>query len=110
MVQVGVSDYVSSFTLEQQAHNKGYTDPDMKGHPAEGSCCIVGEDDILVSGIDMSAVCNEMNKLGLAVTTEVSFLDCGRLVWRNQIVQILGQKLLIGQFNVFAACQTVWIY
>ena len=73
-----MSDYVRKFTLEQQAHNKGYTDLDIKGCPAEGSCCIVGEEDILVSGIDMVTISEEMNKMGLDVKTEVSYLDCGR--------------------------------
>lgn len=75
---MGVSDYVSKLTLEQQAHNNGYSMLDVKGFPAENSCCIVGEEDILASGIDMVAVCQMMNKPDLYVETQVSYLDCGR--------------------------------
>ena len=73
-----MSEYVSKFTLEQHAHNNGYTTLDVKGCPAVGSCCIVGEADILVSGIDMAVVCEQMSKANIAMETDVSYLDCGR--------------------------------
>ena len=80
-VGVGVSDYVNKFTLEQHAHNHGYTNQDVKGCPAENSCCILGEKDILVSGIDMVKIRDTLNNSDdVTVETQVSYLDCGRYI------------------------------
>ena len=83
-----MSDYVSKFTLEQHAHNHGYTTQDVKGCPAENTCCIVGEEDILVSGIDMVEISDLLNDAGVSVETQVSYLDCGRYSMKSKILYI----------------------
>ena len=77
VVHVGVSGYANELTIEQQAHNHGYERLDVKGCTADDLCCVAGADEILIAGIDMKTVCEDVNNSGSKAKAEISF-DPGR--------------------------------
>ncbi|XP_059148997.1 pyroglutamyl-peptidase 1-like [Physella acuta] len=78
MVHVGVSSVANELTLEQRAHNDGYSRDDVHGQVPPSNMCVDGScEDIIVSGINMSLVCEEVNHSSLKVCSVVS-QDPGR--------------------------------
>lgn len=77
VVHVGVSGIAKELTLEQCAHNDGYDKLDMKGSLPRGQCCIDDAPQCLVSNIDMSKVCESVNRSDCGVCCIVS-TDPGR--------------------------------
>lgn len=78
MVHVGVSSIASQVTLEQQAHNDGYTKEDFEGSkPASALCIDECCDSTIVSGLNMTQVCESVNQSGRVATAVVSH-DPGR--------------------------------
>ena len=78
MVHVGVSGVASEITLEQQAHNDGYSRHDVEGClPHEQVCVSDTCADVIVSGISMDHICNKVNQSGVKTLTVVSH-DPGR--------------------------------
>ncbi|CAG5125540.1 unnamed protein product, partial [Candidula unifasciata] len=73
MVHVGVSGVANELTLEQQAHNDGYNRDDVQGMVPSTRMCVDGScHDIIVSGINMSVVCEEVNAANHKVSSVVS--------------------------------------
>ena len=72
-----MSGYANELTIEQQAHNNGYERLDVKGCTADDLCCVAGADEILIAGIDMKTVCEDVNNSGSKAKAEISF-DPGR--------------------------------
>ncbi|BFZ02553.1 hypothetical protein BsWGS_05592 [Bradybaena similaris] len=78
IVHVGVSGVANELTLEQQAHNDGYNRNDVQERVPHKSMCVDGScHDIIVSGINMSLVCEEVNAANHKVSSVVSH-DAGR--------------------------------
>lgn len=77
VVHVGVSNLARGITLEQQAHNDGYTRPDIKLRVADNACCVPGADNCLMSRLDMAQVCEKVNQSKAEIKAEVSH-DPGR--------------------------------
>uniref|UniRef100_A0A0B6ZNE1 Pyroglutamyl-peptidase I n=1 Tax=Arion vulgaris TaxID=1028688 RepID=A0A0B6ZNE1_9EUPU len=78
MVHVGVSGVAHKLTLEQQAHNDGYDRCDMQGMvPTTRLCVDESCHHLIVSSIDMSLVCKDVNEANLKVSSVVSH-DPGR--------------------------------
>ncbi|XP_055880433.1 pyroglutamyl-peptidase 1-like isoform X1 [Biomphalaria glabrata] len=78
MVHVGVSGVATEITLEQRAHNDGYTRDDVQGlFPLTQKCVDDCCENIIVSSIDMNLVCEAVNNNNLRVTSVVS-QDPGR--------------------------------
>ena len=63
--------------MEQQAHNGGYTRLDVKGCTADACCCVDGADDVIIAGLDMKTVCDDVNCSGSKAKAEISH-DPGR--------------------------------
>ena len=74
---MGVSGFATELTIEQQAHNHGYERLDVKGCTADNSCCIMGADDVIIAGMDMKTVCEDVNNSGTKTKAEISY-DPGR--------------------------------
>jgi len=79
VVHVGVSGIAKELTLEQLAHNDGYDKLDIHSCRPESRCCHQGAQPFLMSGIDMSRVCDAVKQSGCGVDAVLSF-DPGRLV------------------------------
>lgn len=79
VIHVGVSKEAKAITLEQQAHNDGYTRLDVNQMCPSNQCCVDGANDCLKSDIDMDLVCGDVNNSGIEAKAVVS-LDPGRLV------------------------------
>jgi len=79
VVHVGVSGIAKELTLEQLAHNDGYDKLDIHGSRPESRCCHQGAPAFLMSGIDMSRVCDAVKQSGCGVDAVLSF-DPGRSV------------------------------
>uniref|UniRef100_A0A0B6YKG2 Pyroglutamyl-peptidase I n=1 Tax=Arion vulgaris TaxID=1028688 RepID=A0A0B6YKG2_9EUPU len=78
MVHVGVSGVANELTLEQQAHNDGYDRNDVQGMVPSSRMCVDGScHNTIVSGINMSLVCEEVNATAHKVSSVVSH-DAGR--------------------------------
>ena len=77
VVHVGVSSFASELTIEQQAHNDGYDRLDVKGCTADSCCCVEGADNVLVAGLNMKTVCDDVNCSGSKAKAEISH-DPGR--------------------------------
>jgi len=77
MVHVGVSGIAQELTLEQQAHNEGYSIVDIKGCVPGNGCCIEGAPHKMVTSINMNVVCEVVNKSNCGVNAVVS-KDPGR--------------------------------
>ena len=77
VVHVGVSSFATELTIEQQAHNDGYSRLDVKGCVADGGCCVDGEDEVIVAGLDMKTVCEDVNCSETKANAEISH-DPGR--------------------------------
>jgi len=78
VVHVGVSGIAKELTLEQLAHNDGYDKLDVHGVRPESRCCHQGAPAFLMSGIDMSRVCDAVKESDCGVDAVLSF-DPGRL-------------------------------
>jgi len=79
-VHVGVSGIAKELTLEQLAHNDGYDKLDIHGSRPETRCCQQGAPAFLMSGIDMSRVCDAVKQSACGVDAVLSF-DPGRSVY-----------------------------
>lgn len=79
VVHVGVSGIAKELTLEQLAHNDGYDKLDIHSSRPESRCCHQGAPAFLMSGIDMSRVCDAVKQSGCGVDAVLSF-DPGRSV------------------------------
>ena len=79
MVHIGVSGIAKELTLEQLAHNDGYDKLDVHGLRPESRCCHQGAPAFLMSGIDMSCICDAVKQSGCGVDAVLSF-DPGRSV------------------------------
>lgn len=77
VIHVGVSKEAKAITLEQQAHNDGYTRLDVNQMCPSNQCCVDGANDCLKSDIDMDLVCGDVNNSGIEAKAVVS-LDPGR--------------------------------
>ncbi|KAH9519099.1 Pyroglutamyl-peptidase 1 [Bulinus truncatus] len=78
MVHVGVSGVATELTLEQRAHNDGYTRDDVQGMIPHTQRCVDDFcENVIVSGIDMNQVCVAVNSTQHKVTSVVS-QDPGR--------------------------------
>ncbi|XP_072050736.1 pyroglutamyl-peptidase 1-like [Amphiura filiformis] len=77
VVHVGVSGIATELTLEQQAHNSGYDKPDVKLMVPSTACCISDGPDCMLSHINMSLVCEEVNQSDCCVKAVVSY-NAGR--------------------------------
>ncbi|CAL1528455.1 unnamed protein product [Lymnaea stagnalis] len=78
MVHVGVSGVANELTLEQRAHNDGYNRDDVEGLVPPSQMCVDNCcENVLISGIDMSLVCQEVNEADQKVSSVVS-QDPGR--------------------------------
>lgn len=77
VVHIGVSGVASQITLEQRAHNNDYKKEDVNGKVANGLVCVPGAKDCIISELDMSFVCEEVNQSGTKVKAVVSN-DAGR--------------------------------
>ena len=73
-----MSGIAKELTLEQLAHNDGYDKLDVDGLRPESRCCHQGAPAFLMSGIDMSRVCDAVRESGCGVDAVLSF-DPGRL-------------------------------
>jgi len=73
-----VSGIAKELTLEQLAHNDGYDKLDIHSLRPETRCCHQGAPAFLMSGIDMSRVCDAVKESGCGVEAVLSF-DPGRL-------------------------------
>ena len=74
-----MSGIAKELTLEQLAHNDGYDKLDINGSRPESRCCHQGAPAFLMSGIDMSRVCDAVKESSCGVDAVLSF-DPGRLV------------------------------
>jgi len=79
VVHIGVSGIAKELTLEQLAHNDGYDKLDIHGSRPESRCCHQGAPPFLMSGIDMSRVCDAVKQSSCGVDAVLSF-DPGRLM------------------------------
>ena len=70
----------SLITLEQRAHNTDYKKVDVKGCIANGSVCVPGANDCIISELNMNCISEEVNISGSKVKAVVSN-DAGRFVW-----------------------------
>lgn len=77
VVHVGVSGMANKITVEQRGNNTGYERMDVKGQRPKKKCCINDGEECILSGIDMSQVCDEINKAENELEAEVSH-DAGR--------------------------------
>ena len=82
VVHVGVSSFASELTIEQQAHNDRYDRLDVKGCTADSCCCVEGADTIIVAGLNMKSVCDDVNCSGSKAKAEISH-DAGRYNLRH---------------------------
>lgn len=67
----------NKITIEQNGNNTGYERMDVKGQRPKKKCCINDGEECILSGIDMSQVCDEINKAENELEAEVSH-DAGR--------------------------------
>lgn len=72
-----MSKEAKAITLEQQAHNDGYSRLDINETCPSNNCCVDGANDCLTSGIDMEKVCGDVNNSGIDAKAVVSH-DPGR--------------------------------
>uniref|UniRef100_A0A669D2E1 Pyroglutamyl-peptidase I n=1 Tax=Oreochromis niloticus TaxID=8128 RepID=A0A669D2E1_ORENI len=77
VVHVGVSGLATTVTLEQCAHNKGYTRPDNCSFCPYSQCCVVNGPDCIKSILDMDTICKRVNDAGIGITVSTSE-DAGR--------------------------------
>ena len=77
VVHVGVSGVAKEITIEQQAHNDGYSRKDVQGQEAEDTCCEPGADNCIIAGLNMEDVCKDVNCSGVKAKAVISH-DAGR--------------------------------
>jgi pyroglutamyl-peptidase len=77
VIHVGVSGIAKAITIEQTAHNCGYSSTDVMDSIPEGNVCIVDGCDVMDSGFEMRDVVNRVNCSNFGVHAEISF-DPGR--------------------------------
>ncbi|XP_033633883.1 pyroglutamyl-peptidase 1-like [Asterias rubens] len=73
VVHVGVSGIAKELTLEQQAHNTGYDKPDVGYLIPPTKCCYQDGPDCILSQINMSVVCNDVNSSNCPTNAVVSY-------------------------------------
>lgn len=87
MVHVGVSGIANKITIEQKGNNTGYEKKDVKGQTPKKKCCVNDGEECILSGIDMSQVCDEINEAENELQAEVSH-DAGRWVYDIKVWNI----------------------
>jgi len=76
---VGVSSIAKAITIEQTAHNYGYSSPDITDSIPDGNVCVRDGCDVMESGFDMRDVIAKVNTIGSGLRAEISY-DPGRYV------------------------------
>ena len=77
VVHVGVSGVAHELTLEQRAVNTGYSKFDVESKLPVNGCCVENACDCIISDLDMSKVCSEVNATNSGIFSVVSH-DPGR--------------------------------
>ena len=94
----------SLITLEQRAHNTDYKKVDVKGCIANGSVCVPGANDCIISELNMNCISEEVNISGSKVKAVVSN-DAGRFVW-----PFFGFDFFFAELMLFMFVSTFFVY
>ncbi len=77
VIHVGVSGIAKAITVEQNAHNCGYSSPDITDCIPTGNVCVVDGCDVIESGFNMRDVVGKVNSQNCGIRAEISY-DPGR--------------------------------
>ncbi|PIK49990.1 putative pyroglutamyl-peptidase 1 [Apostichopus japonicus] len=73
VIHIGVSSIAAELTLEQQGHNNGYDKLDISSMLPKAPVCKENGPDCILSRIDMSRVCRDINSSDCNVKAVVSY-------------------------------------